>query len=59
MIAHPFLSEDFLAEERRRMADIWLPRVETVVYDDEAMGCAQLPLRLDRPGHAGGTARST
>lgn len=31
LIAHPFLSPEFLDEERLRIADKWLPLAETVV----------------------------
>ena len=33
VIAHPFLGEAFLAVERRRIADRWLPIAETMVDD--------------------------
>lgn len=33
LIAHSFLSTEFLAEERREIADIWLPMSETMVYE--------------------------
>lgn len=34
-VGHPFLSDAFLAEERRRLAEQWLPASETVVADDD------------------------
>ena len=33
LIAHPFLSEEFLAAERREIADTWMPMAETTVYE--------------------------
>lgn len=33
LIAHAFLSEDFLASERRLLAEQWLPMSETHVYE--------------------------
>ena len=33
LIAHPFLSEEFLATEREEIADQWLPIAETAVYE--------------------------
>lgn len=32
LIAHPFLSDEFLETERRDIADRWLPVAETTVY---------------------------
>lgn len=34
LIAHPFLSESFLAEERRQIRDVYLPRSQTWVYEE-------------------------
>ena len=33
-IAHPFLSEDFLAQERRNIAERYMPRAETWVWEE-------------------------
>ena len=33
LVAHPFLSEAFLATERREISERWLPMAETTVYD--------------------------
>jgi putative acetyltransferase len=33
LIAHPFLSNEFLETERRDIADRWLPVAETMVYE--------------------------
>ena len=33
LIAHPFLSEEFLATERDEIANQWLPIAETIVYE--------------------------
>ena len=33
LIAHSFLSQEFLAVERREIADVWLPMAETMVYE--------------------------
>lgn len=33
LIAHPFLSEEFLATERQEIADQWLPIADTIVYE--------------------------
>ena len=33
LIAHPFLSEEFLDAERRQISDQWLPVAETTVCD--------------------------
>jgi putative acetyltransferase len=33
LIAHPFLSDEFLETERRDIADRWLPVAETTVYE--------------------------
>ena len=35
LIAHPFLSEEFLENERRQIAEQWIPVAETVVYETE------------------------
>ncbi len=33
LIAHSFLSHDFLAAERREIADVWIPMAETMIYE--------------------------
>jgi len=33
LIAHTFLSQEFLTVERREIADVWLPMAETMVYE--------------------------
>jgi putative acetyltransferase len=35
LIAHSFLSEAFLAIERRQIAERWLPMAETMVYETD------------------------
>lgn len=35
LVAHSFLSEEFLATERREVAEHWLPLAETMVYEDD------------------------
>lgn len=35
LIAHPFLTEDFLATERRQIAEHWLLTAETMVYESD------------------------
>ena len=35
LIAHSFLSQEFLAKERREIADVWLPMAETTVYETD------------------------
>lgn len=35
LIAHPFLSEEFLSTEREEIADQWLPIAETIVYQHD------------------------
>lgn len=35
LVAHPFLSEEFLQVERRQIAEHWLPMAETTVFEDE------------------------
>ena len=35
LIAHSFLSEDFLATERQQIAEHWLPQAETRVYETD------------------------
>lgn len=35
LIAHPFLSDEFLVTERREVADQWLPMAETMVYESD------------------------
>ena len=44
LIAHPFLSADFLEAERHEIADVWLPAAETMVYerDDRVVGFLSL-----------------
>lgn len=32
-VAHPFLNEDFLAQERRAIAEVYLPKAETWVFE--------------------------
>lgn len=34
-LATPFLSGEFLTEERQNIRDLWLPSAETWVYEDE------------------------
>lgn len=34
-IAHPFLSREFLSEERRKIPDVYLPNAETWVWEAE------------------------
>lgn len=36
-VAHPFLDEDFLAQERRAIADVYLPNAETWVFELEGV----------------------
>ncbi|HEX6221112.1 MAG TPA: GNAT family N-acetyltransferase, partial [Acidimicrobiia bacterium] len=33
LVAHPFLSESFLEEERSEIVQRWLPNAETAVYE--------------------------
>jgi putative acetyltransferase len=33
LVAHPFLSENFLAEEKRRIRQLYLPNAQTWVYE--------------------------
>lgn len=44
LIAHPFLSEAFLAEEKTKLRDVFLPQSQTWVYvaDGEVVGFASL-----------------
>jgi putative acetyltransferase len=35
LVGHPFLSEEFLTAERELIADVWTPRAETIVYEDD------------------------
>ena len=35
LVAHSFLTEEFLATERRQVAEHWLPMAETMVYETE------------------------
>ena len=35
LIAHSFLTEEFLATERRQIAEHWLPLAKTMVYETE------------------------
>ena len=35
LIAHSFLSQEFLAAERLEIADVWLPMSETTVYESD------------------------
>lgn len=35
LVAHSFLSEEFLATERREVAEHWLPLAETMVYEHD------------------------
>jgi putative acetyltransferase len=35
LIAHSFLSQEFLAAERFEIADVWLPMSETTVYESD------------------------
>ncbi len=35
LLAHPFLDEAFLTEERRRIREIYIPATETWVYEEE------------------------
>lgn len=35
LIAHPFLAEDFLGEERRRIRHVYLPHSVTMVYEEK------------------------
>lgn len=36
-VAHPFLNEDFLAQERRAIAEVYLPNAETWVFELEGV----------------------
>ncbi|MDH3606677.1 MAG: GNAT family N-acetyltransferase [Acidimicrobiia bacterium] len=35
LVAHSFLSEDFLATERQQIAEHWLPMAEVIVYETD------------------------
>ncbi len=35
LLAHPFLSENFLEEERRKIRDVHLPNAQTWVYEEQ------------------------
>ncbi len=35
LVAHPFLSENFLKEERRKIRDVHLPNSQTWVYEEQ------------------------
>lgn len=35
LIAHSFLSKDFLENERQQIIELWLPIAETIVYEAE------------------------
>lgn len=35
LVAHPFLSEDFLAEEERKIRAVYLPNTQTWVYEEQ------------------------
>lgn len=37
LIAHPFLSEDFLHAERTQIAEHWIPLAETTVFESDGM----------------------
>ncbi|MCZ6629251.1 MAG: N-acetyltransferase [SAR324 cluster bacterium] len=43
-LAHPFLSEDFMGQERENIRDKWIPNSETWVYEheDEVIGFISL-----------------
>lgn len=36
-VAHPFLSDDFMVAERKRIQEQWLPISETVVYERDGV----------------------
>lgn len=40
LVAHPFLSDDFLAQEKRNIRDVYMPNTETWVLaiDDQIVG---------------------
>ena len=44
LVAHPFLKEDFLILERKRIAEVYMPLAETWVYalSDEVIGFLSL-----------------
>ncbi len=35
LVAHPFLSENFLAEEKRKIRHVYLPNAQTWVYEGQ------------------------
>jgi putative acetyltransferase len=50
LVAHPFLSAEFLAAERREIAKVWMPIAETIVYEDHGHVVGFLSLVGDEVG---------
>lgn len=50
LIAHPFLTEEFLVAERRQIAEDWMPVAETVVFEDDGRVVGFLSLNGDEVG---------
>jgi putative acetyltransferase len=50
LIAHSFLTDDFFERERRAIAETWLPRAETLVYESDGRVVGFLSLIGDEVG---------
>ena len=50
LIAHSFLSEEFFETERRQIAELWLPRAETMVYETDGRVVGFLALMGNKVG---------
>ena len=50
LVAHSFLTDEFLTTERRRVPEHWLPMAETMVYATEGRLVGFLVQRRTSPG---------
>ena len=50
LVAHPFLSAEVMAREKARIREIYLPRVETWIFEEDSRLCGFLSLIKNEVG---------